>query len=75
MGVFFGGGGRIGYSGSINEKSKQLSSKGWCSLDSAIEDSEDGDDGKGESLSNCMVVAGVIVSARRRGTKRPFFLG
>ena len=52
--VFVGGGGRIGYSGSMDEKSELLSSKGWCLLDSAIEDSEDGNNGKGESLLNCI---------------------
>jgi len=49
-----------------------MSSKGFCSLDN--EDSEVGDDGKDESLG-VVIVDGVIVSARRRGTKRPWILG
>lgn len=75
VGVFVGGGGRFKSSGSTNEYSDVLV-EGRCSLEWVNDDSDVGEESKDESLLNGSIVAGVIVSARWRGTNRPSkFLG
>ena len=67
--------GRSEQKGSMNENSELASSKGWCSLDCEIDDSDVGDVGKDEVFSGVVIVDSVMVSARGRGTKRPRTLG
>ena len=73
-GVFVGCGGRSGWFGSLGKWLEVLSE--WSGLlDSIIDDSDVGVDGV-DVLSLCDVaVAGVIVSARERATKRLFMWG
>jgi hypothetical protein len=71
VGVFVGGGGKIG---SVVKEYSAVLSVECCTLDDVREDSDVGVEGDDERLSSD-VVAGVIVSARGRETKRPCALG